>query len=296
MPVVGTIHFIRHGDTEASGDGVFCGDLDIPLAPSGMAQAAALAGVVGKWKIEAVYVSPKLRARMTSEPACRALGLTAHVEEGLREIGYGTWEGRHESEIRASDPLAYAAWTGDPGTRSPPGGESGFTIAARAMPIVARIAESHAGGEVVVFSHKATIRIITCALLGVPISRFRDRIACPTASITTFTFSAHGPLLTRLGETAEGVLAGGSRRFELPAGVRRQGRVRPEAKTSTARCSQRALDGHRMRRTVDRSIVAMIPIGNPADASQIFFASLASSSGLDVSVIIPCHPAMLTSG
>ena len=69
------------------------------------------------------------------------------------------------------------------------------------MPIVARIAESH-DSEVLLFSHKATIRIITCALLGIPIPRFRDRVACPTASITTFTFGSHGPLLTRLGETA----------------------------------------------------------------------------------------------
>jgi len=201
MPEVATLHFIRHGDTEASGDGVFCGDLDIPLAPSGVTQAAALAQVVRKWKVESVFVSPKMRARMTAEPTCRALGLEAKVEEGLREIGYGKWEGRHETEIRASEPDAFAAWTGDPGTRSPPGGESGFTIAARAMPIVARIAETHTG-DVLVFSHKATIRIITCVLLGISVSRFRDRVACPTASITTFTFGGHGPLLTRLGEIA----------------------------------------------------------------------------------------------
>lgn len=196
-----TVHFIRHGDTEASADGVFCGDLDVPLAPSGIAQAEALGEIVRKWKVEAVYVSPKLRARMTAEPACRALGLAARVEEGLREIAYGAWEGRHETEIRASDPAAFSAWMADPGTRSPPGGESGFGIAARAMPAVARIVESHPG-EVVVFSHKATIRIITCALLGIPLARFRDRVACPTASITTFTFGAQGPLLARLGETA----------------------------------------------------------------------------------------------
>jgi alpha-ribazole phosphatase len=201
MAVAGTVHLIRHGDTEASGDGVFCGDLDIPLAPSGVAQASALAEVVRRWKVEAVYVSPKLRARMTAEPTCRALGLEARVEEGLREIAYGDWEGRHESDIRKDDPSAYAAWTTDPGTRSPPKGESGYTIAARAMPIVLRIAESHTG-EVVVFSHKATIRIITCALLGIPVSRFRDRVACPTAPITTFTFGPQGPLLARLGETA----------------------------------------------------------------------------------------------
>ena len=199
---MGTIHFIRHGDTEASGDGVFCGDLDIPLAASGVAQAEALAPKIVSFGVRAIYVSSKLRARMTAEPVCRAMGLTPRVEDGLKEILYGRWDGRHESEIRASEPRAYAEWTSDPGTMSPPGGESGYTIAARAMPVVARIAEAHTDEQVVVFSHKATIRIITCVLLGVPVSRFRDRIACPTASITSFTFGPHGPMLERLGETA----------------------------------------------------------------------------------------------
>src|SRR5580693_3175770 len=103
MAGVGTIHFIRHGDTAASGDGIFCGDLDIPLAPSGVVQADVLATAIGKWKVDAIYASPKLRARMTAEPTCRALKLTARVEDGLREISYGKWEGRHESEIRASE-------------------------------------------------------------------------------------------------------------------------------------------------------------------------------------------------
>ena len=198
---MGAIHFIRHGDTEASGDGIFCGDLDLPLAPSGLTQAEALAGLLAKKRLAAIYASPKLRVRTTAEPTCRATGLDAILEDGLREISYGAWEGRHETEIRASDPEAYAAWTSDSGARSPPGGESGFHIAARAMPVVLAIAEKHAGSEVAVFSHKATIRIVACVLLGVPIARFRDRIGCPTASITTFTFGPKGALLERLGET-----------------------------------------------------------------------------------------------
>ncbi len=199
---MGKVHFIRHGDTEASGDGVFCGDLDIPLSPSGAAQAEALAGIVSRLGIAAVYASPKLRARTTAEPTCRALGLEARFEEGLREIGYGRWEGRHEKEIRETEPDAFAAWSRDPATHSPPGGESGFTIAARALPVVERLAQAHAGEDVAVFSHKATIRIITCVLLGVPLLHFRDRIGCPTASITTFAFGTHGPLLEQLGLTA----------------------------------------------------------------------------------------------
>jgi probable phosphoglycerate mutase len=200
MTPVGTVHFIRHGDTEASGEGMFSGDLDPPLAPSGVVQAAQLAGRLAKLAVEAIYVSPKLRARTTAEPTCRALGIAAVIEDGLREIGYGTWEGRKETEVHAADRAAFDAWTADPASSAPPGGESGFAIAARAMPVVHAIVAAQGDRDVLVFSHKATIRIISCALLGIPISRFRERVACGTASVTSFTFGPHGPTLTRLGE------------------------------------------------------------------------------------------------
>jgi probable phosphoglycerate mutase len=200
MPVVGTVHLIRHGDTEASGEGMFSGDLDPPLAPSGLVQASELARRLAKLHVEAIYVSPKLRARTTAEPTCRAFGLEARVEEGLREIGYGRWEGRKESEVHAVERAAFDAWDADPGSQSPPGGESGFAIAARAMPVVDRIVKAQGDRDVLVFSHKATIRVISCVLLGIPIARFRERVGCGTASVTSFTFGPHGPMLVRLGE------------------------------------------------------------------------------------------------
>ena len=70
------------------------------------------------------------------------------------------------------------------------------------MPVVERVLESH-HGNVLLVSHKATIRVITCALLGLHIGRFRDRVACPTASLTTFEFGSRGPMLVRIGERLE---------------------------------------------------------------------------------------------
>jgi probable phosphoglycerate mutase len=49
-------------------------------------------------------------------------------------------------------------------------------------------------------SHKATVRVIVCALLGVPLGRYRSHIACPTASITSFEFTDRGPMMTRLAD------------------------------------------------------------------------------------------------
>jgi broad specificity phosphatase PhoE len=196
-----TLHLVRHGDTEASGDGVFCGDLDAPLTPSGLAQADKVGALASKLRPEALYVSPKKRALQTVDPAARLLHLEPTVDDGLREIGYGSWEGRKEVEIKDTEPEAYNAWVRDPALHPPPGGEGGFSIAARAMATLERIQSAHHKGIILVVSHKATIRVITCALLGLHIGRFRDRVACPTASLTTFEFGERGAMLVRIGDT-----------------------------------------------------------------------------------------------
>jgi probable phosphoglycerate mutase len=49
-------------------------------------------------------------------------------------------------------------------------------------------------------SHKATIRVIVCALLGMPLGRFRSHVACPPASITSFEFGDRGPMLARIAD------------------------------------------------------------------------------------------------
>jgi alpha-ribazole phosphatase len=195
-----TLHLVRHGDTLQAAEGYFAGDIDPPLTDRGRAQAEAAARALAKMEIAAMYVSPKLRARQTAEPIAKACKLEPVIDEGLREIAYGAWEGRKESEIKAAEPDMFQAWTSDPALVAPPGGESAFGIAARALPVILRARRENPTGHVLFVSHKATIRIITCALLGVPLGRFRDRVACPTASLTTFEFGERGGMLIRLGD------------------------------------------------------------------------------------------------
>jgi probable phosphoglycerate mutase len=197
-----TLHLVRHGDTAQSAEGYFAGDIDPPLTERGLEQAHALGRLAPTLDLAQVYVSPKLRARQTAEPIVAASKAPMVIEDGLREIAYGAWEGRKESEVRASDPDAYMAWSLDPALVPPPGGESAFAIAARALPVLVRARRENPTGNVMLVSHKATVRVIVCALLGVPLGRFRDRVACPTASLTTFEFGERGAMLVRLGDVS----------------------------------------------------------------------------------------------
>ncbi len=190
-----TIHLVRHGDTTLATEGVFCGDLDPPLTDHGRSQAELVARAVVSLRLVALYCSPKLRTRQTAEPIARACKLEPVIDDGLREIAYGKWEGRKASDVRATDRQALDEWNDDPALASPPGGESAYQIAGRAMPVINRIRHEHADGHVLVVSHKATVRIVACALLGVPLARFRTHMACPTASITSFELAERSAML-----------------------------------------------------------------------------------------------------
>ena len=73
-------------------------------------------------------------------------------------------------------------------------------IARRGLEVVEEIKQKFPGGNVLVVSHKATIRVMICELLGIDVGRFRYRIGCPVASVSVVEFSSHGPLLHTLAD------------------------------------------------------------------------------------------------
>jgi probable phosphoglycerate mutase len=62
------------------------------------------------------------------------------------------------------------------------------------------IQQKYATGNVLVVSHKATIRIIICELLGIDLGRYRDRIDMPAGAVSIVKFDSHGPSLQVLGD------------------------------------------------------------------------------------------------
>ncbi len=197
-----SIFLVRHGQTDFSLANRFCGSTDAPLNETGLAMAEALAARYGTDGLTAIYASPLLRTRQTAAPTAAAAGLEVQLDAGLREIAYGEWEGRAEGDVERDEPERFSAWAEHPGRVSPPGGENAVEIAARALKAVEAIRARHQGGKVMVVSHKATIRVLLCALLGIDVDLFRARIAQPVASVSVVSFKKSGPLLERLGDTS----------------------------------------------------------------------------------------------
>ena len=180
------LYIVRHGQTSFSRDNRFCGTSDPALTDVGEAMAEAFATAYAATTWDAIYTSPKVRARQTAAPLERLARVTATVEDGLAEIAYGDWEGMTIDEVKARWPEAYDYWADDVASRGTPGGETAFQVAARAMRVLEAIRTRHTSGNVLVVSHKATLRIITCALLGLDVRLFRERLAQPVAAVSMF--------------------------------------------------------------------------------------------------------------
>ena len=161
------IYLVRHGSVVGAETRRFIGHLDVPLSPTGEAEAAALGRKLAGTKLAAAYCSDLARTRRTAEILARPHGLEAVPLPALREFSMGRWEGLTAAEIRALDPAAFEAWMADVGRFQFPGGESLADVSARAWPAFENIAARHPGSRILVVAHGGPNRILLCRALGI---------------------------------------------------------------------------------------------------------------------------------
>jgi len=190
------IYLIRHGATVLSAEDRFAGATDVDLSEEGRRQAEALALRLSDDHITAVYCSPMRRTVETATIVARPQGLTPIRRDGLREINHGRWESLRRTDVEAQFPEEYAAWEEDPFIYAPLEGESGLSVMARALPVIREVVLNHAGENVAVVSHKATIRLVISSLLGFDPRGYRDRLDQAPACLNVLDFK--DPVRARL--------------------------------------------------------------------------------------------------
>src|ERR1700730_620575 len=165
-----TIYYIRHGETAWNAQGRLQGVRDIPLNDLGRKQAAHSGSILadlfaraGRSASSLAFVaSPLGRARSTMELVRGTLGLPPRdysIDDRLREIGYGDWEGSTLAQMRASDPEVFARRQAEKWTVSPPGGESYVAVQARVSDWYRQLT-----ADTVAVAHGGTARAVMGAL------------------------------------------------------------------------------------------------------------------------------------
>jgi probable phosphoglycerate mutase len=187
---------VRHGATHATEEDRFSGSSGAELSEEGRWQAAKLGERLTGERIGAIYSSPLSRALDTARIIAGHCNLEPIVRDGLREIGHGHWEGMKRSDVAQTFAAEFSAWEADPFTFAPEGGESGVAVLARALPVIREIVTAHPGSQVVVVSHKATLRLVLSSLLGFDARGYRDRLDQSPACLNVVDFK--DPVRARL--------------------------------------------------------------------------------------------------
>ena len=153
---------IRHGETAWNADTRIQGHIDIPLNVKGQWQAAELAkALAAQDKLHAVYSSDLKRAHQTATAVAALQGLEVVSHPGLRERGFGAFEGKTFAEIEIALPEDSLLWRKrDPHWTPPHGGESLIVMEQRVRQTLNELASQHTGQHIALFAHGGVMDLL----------------------------------------------------------------------------------------------------------------------------------------
>lgn len=166
---------IRHAQTVWHAENRYAGgDSDVDLSETGRRQVRELAAWAGSRAPDAVVCSPVRRAVETARPCATAAGRPLEIVEQLREVGFGVAEGHTLDELSSLDPGMVSRFRSDPAGHPFPGAEAPAAGAVRAATALRAVAGAHPGATVLVVAHNTVLRLGICALLDLPVGRYRQ--------------------------------------------------------------------------------------------------------------------------
>lgn len=182
-----TVLLIRHGKTEWNNFGKIQGCQDIDLTEEGLLQADALKERL-KDGFDCIYSSPLIRANKTAKILADYNQKELHLEDELKEVNYGDWQGLTYKEIEENYPELYHKWHNGLEECPISGGELSIGNAAlRAKKCILNIVSKNKGSTIAIVAHGG---IIKAALIGIFSLGFNmyHKIAMDNTSITKLVF------------------------------------------------------------------------------------------------------------
>lgn len=181
-------YLIRHGKTEYNQKEIIQGgEIDSPLTEEGVNGAIAAGKYLADHTFTRAYVSPLGRTQQTAQLLTNQLadGPEILLEEGLREMFFGNWEGRPVQSIQSE--AQYKNLRQFPALYDPSafGGESYPQIIQRGKQVFEKLSQVHQQEEeILIVSHGVFITSVARFLTGTPIAELRSRGLVQNTSLT----------------------------------------------------------------------------------------------------------------
>ncbi len=195
------IFLIRHGETKWNSLGKFQGCKDIDLADNGLVQANYLKERLES-KFDFIYTSPLKRAFETARILASESKKKLLIENDLREINFGEWEGMTVTQIKTSYPEAFETWKTDKFEAPLCGGDKSIKLASvRAANCILKIAKKHNGNRVAIIAHGGILKAGLIGILGWDMTMYH-KIVLGNTAISQVNFDEEfNPCLISLNDT-----------------------------------------------------------------------------------------------
>ena len=185
-----TIDLMRHG--EPVGGRRYRGHTDDPLSDTGWRQMREAVAHHNPWDV--VISSPLSRCAAFAEELAQRHGLPLHIDERLKEISWGEWEGHTPEELDIKYPQAMARYIADPhGQPLPPGAEPISRFLDRVVSVWEDLLTQHIGRHLIIIGHAGITRVAICHSLNIPIENM-FRIHVDYAALTRIQIEHRGVL------------------------------------------------------------------------------------------------------
>jgi broad specificity phosphatase PhoE len=172
------IYLGRHCKTAWNLEGRLIGTTDLPLCDVGWKEAKDTLPIVEKYKFDRIVSSPLKRAFDTSRYYADNLEIPLEVNQDLRELDHGDWNGKKYDDLLSDPNGDFKRWfiDGDTSIPIPNSPETLEQVQARIKRTIREIALKYPGEKVLVIMHKHIRSLLTCYLLGESLSNFRKNI------------------------------------------------------------------------------------------------------------------------
>lgn len=196
-----SILLIRHGETEWNALGKFQGSKDIELSEAGILQAKFLKKKIQN-NFDSIYSSPLKRAFKTAQVLCDDTNLKPVIDDQLREIDFGEWEGLTLKEIKTNYPEKFKNWTTDAVNAPLSGGDHTLKLASiRAKDAVLKIAEENNNKKVLIVAHGGIIKAALIGIFNWDMTMYH-KLSLGNTSICKLSFNDNlRPLIVTLNDT-----------------------------------------------------------------------------------------------
>jgi probable phosphoglycerate mutase len=199
-----TIYLTRHGETQWNKENRLQGWKDSELTESGIRNAIALGKRLYQTNFHAIYSSSSGRAFQTAKLICSDRAIPILLDNNLKEINFGEWEGKIQQEIEQDYQQEFFNFWNAPHlyNQEPHSGESLRDLKQRVEQAMKKIIAAHSDGNVLIVTHGVAIRALLSFFNDIPAEKWWESPFILGTSLTIVTWDGKTFQVEMFGDTS----------------------------------------------------------------------------------------------